>query len=174
MWLSRWGAIAAAVMALAWAGGCSSHQDQVCEDIGDCARGGDNDWIETCQSNAKALRAVAADAGCPGAFDDYYTCAESAFACHGATATFPGCDDRLAALDTCLATATQGTSCAALASAEAACGQTGAAADAGVPPACTARRDCVAACYLGRVADRCAPRTDELEAANDCAASCPP
>lgn len=160
------------VVLLALVGACTSHQDQVCQDIGDCTQGGDNDWISTCQANAKALRAEAADAGCPAVFDDYYTCAESAFACHGATATFVGCDDRLAALDTCLGTATRGTSCVGLVSAEAVCG--GAAADGGVPVACTARRDCVAGCYLQHVANACAPGVNELEAANGCAASCPP
>ncbi|MES1205123.1 MAG: hypothetical protein ABUS79_04225, partial [Pseudomonadota bacterium] len=107
--------------------------------------------------------------------DDYYTCAEGAFACHGATAAFPGCDDRLAALDTCLAGATRGTACVGLALAEAACaGAGGATADGGVPAACTALRDCVAACYLQHVANACAPGVSELEAASGCAASCPP
>jgi hypothetical protein len=168
----------AAVAALAAVAACSSHQDDVCQDVGDCSRGGDNVWIEACQVDANELRTEAGGAGCGPAFDDYYACADGNYTCVGATAEFPGCDDRLAALDACLAAATAGTSCAALASAEAACaGSTpdgGAGADAGVPPACTAARDCLAGCYLGAVANVCAPGVGELEASNACAASCPP
>ena len=151
--------------------GCSSHPDNVCQDIGDCAKGGDNVWIEACQADAKALRGEA-DAACAPAFDAYYACADASYTCKGATPEFPGCDDELAALDSCLAGATAGTSCVALASAEAACG--GASPDGGVPPACTAARDCLASCYLTAVGNVCAPRVDELEAANVCGTSCPP
>jgi hypothetical protein len=152
--------------------GCGSHQDAVCQDIGDCAKGGDSVWIAACQAEAKALRGEADSAGCAPAFDAYYACADASYSCQGATPEFPGCDDELATLDACLAGATAGTSCAALAAAETACG--GAGPDAGVPPACTAARDCLASCYRTAVANVCAPRVDELEAANVCGASCPP
>lgn len=152
--------------------GCSSHTDSVCENIGDCAQHGDTDWIDTCQANAHALGAESADAGCGPVFDQYYACADSAFSCQGATATFPGCDAALAALDSCLAAATAGTSCAALQAAEAAC--TTVAPAGGPPPACTARRDCQAACYLNKVANSCAPQVDELEAVVSCSEACAP
>jgi hypothetical protein len=170
MWRSsRRAIVLAGLVALA---GCGSHQDNVCQDIGDCAKGGDNVWIEACQGEAKALRGEADAAGCAPLFDAYYACADASYTCQGATPEFPGCDDELAALDACLAAATAGTSCVALASAETACG--GASPDAGVPPACTAARDCLAGCYLTAVANVCAPRVDELDAANVCGASCPP
>jgi hypothetical protein len=175
---SRLGALAA--LALAAGAGCSSHAETVCEDIGDCSQGGDNVWITSCQAEAKSLAGEAAGAGCGPDYDAYYACADASYVCQGATALFPGCDDELAALDACLAAATAGTSCVALASATAACG--GASADggpvagpdAGVPPACTAARDCLAGCYLTSVANVCAPSVAELDVANACNASCPP
>ena len=159
--------------------GCASKTDEVCEDVGDCSHGGSNDWIGACQAEAKLLQTEAAAVGCGAAFDTYFSCAEDAYTCTGATATFPGCDDRHAALDTCLATASAGTSCAALAAAEASCagaspdGGVNAAAGTGLPPACTASRDCQARCYLDHVANACAPGVDELETVSGCAATCP-
>ena len=166
-------------LALAALAGCSSHAETVCEDIGDCSQGGDNVWITTCQTNAKLLATEAAGAGCGPDYDAYYACADAAYTCTGATATFPGCEDRLAALDACLAAATAGTSCVRLVTDEATCGSPGPDAgatspDAGVPAACTAARDCIAACYLGSVANVCAPGVTELEAAQACGATCPP
>jgi len=151
---------------------CSSHSDQVCQDIGDCSQRGDNGWIDTCQANADALGAEAAGAGCQAAFDQYYACADANYACQGATATFPGCDDKLAALDACIAAATAGTSCVALQAAEAAC--TTVPASPGPPAACTTTRDCQARCYLDRVASACAPRIDELQEVVACGEACPP
>jgi hypothetical protein len=168
--------LVAALAALTAVAACSSHQDDVCQNIGDCAKGGDNVWIVTCQTDAKQLRSEADGVGCTTAFDDYYGCADANYTCVGATAEFPGCDDRRAALDACLAAATAGTSCATLVSAEAACSGSApdGGADAGVPPACTAARDCLAGCYLGAVANVCAPGVGELQAANACGVSCPP
>jgi hypothetical protein len=161
------------------AAACDSHQDNVCQAIGDCSQHGDNDWISSCQAEAKALGTEAAANGCSGVFDAYYSCADSAYKCEGATATFPGCDDELAALDQCIAAATSGTACAMLSAAQTGCGTSadggaGAGADAGVPPACTAARDCQARCYLTSVSNICAPRVDEIEAVTGCAATCPP
>ncbi len=167
------------------AAACGSTSDEVCQDIGDCSQGGSTSWIIACQSEAKALHSEAADAGCGATFDSYFSCAQSAYSCRGATATFPGCDDHHTALDGCLTAATRGTSCAALVAAEASCASSGAdgGADAGsgtggltgaaLPPACTASRDCQAHCYLGAVANACAPGVDELEAVTMCDRSCP-
>jgi len=151
---------------------CSSNSDEVCQDIADCSQGGSSDWIATCQSNAKDLGNEANMVGCGTAFDQYYSCADSNYSCQGATATFPGCDQDLAALDACIAAATSGTSCVALQTAEAAC--TTVAPASGPPQACTALRDCQAACYLSNVASACAPQIDELENLVACSEACPP
>lgn len=155
---------------------CSSHQDNVCQDIGDCSQGGSSDWITSCQTEAKALQSEAAAAGCGSDFDAFFTCADSNYSCQGATALFPGCADALSALDGCLADATANTFCIRLQTAEATCAvaRPDAGTATGTPAACTAARDCVAQCYLASVADVCAPRVDELQNASVCAASCPP
>ena len=161
------------LVSLAVAGSaCSSHRDNVCQDIGDCSYRGDNDWIASCQAEAKALETEAEATGWSAAFDGYYSCADSAYKCVGATATFPGCDDELAALDQCLAAATTGTACAMLTAAQTVCGGN-ADGGAGLPPACTAARDCQARCYLASVANICAPGVDEIETLTTCAGACP-
>ncbi len=156
---------------------CASHTDNVCQDIGDCSYGGNTNWISNCQGEAKALGSEAASDGCSAAFDQYYACADSSYSCQGATATFPGCGQSLAAMDTCIGAATSSSACAMLQAAEGACGAP-APADGGSaawpPPACTAARDCQARCYLGAVAVACAPRVDELQNVLTCSSSCPP
>jgi hypothetical protein len=152
---------------------CDTEGDNVCEDIGDCSHGGSNDWISSCQDETKALGSEAAKLGCGSAYHAYFHCADSSYSCHGTTATFPGCDDELAALDGCLTRATAGSACVRLAMAESAC-TSASNPDGGPPPACTAARDCQAQCYLGNVANVCAPRVDELETVTACAASCWP
>ena len=132
---------------------CSSHSDDVCQDIGDCSQRGDSDWIATCQGDAKALSDTAAGIGCAAAFNRHYSCADSNYSCQGAAATFPGCDQELAALDDCTTAATVDTACAKLQAAEAACTT---ATPAAPLPACTALRNCQAACYLAAVANDCA------------------
>jgi hypothetical protein len=158
-------------LALAAGAGCSSHIDEVCQDIGDCAHGGSTDWIASCQAEADKLRGEA----CRSELDGYFSCADSSYSCRGATAVFPGCADQLASLDACLAAATANTSCARLETAEASCGAPppDAGTGAGTSPACTAARDCQADCYLKNVGDVCAPRTDELETFTSCATTCP-
>ena len=154
---------------------CNSHPDNVCQNVGDCSYGGNDDFITACQDEAKALRSEASGNGCGPAFDAYYACADSNYSCRGSTAVFPGCDRDLAALDSCLAAATMSTACAALTAAQIACGGSAAPdAGAGPPPACTAARDCQARCFLDTVGNVCAPRVDELEAVTTCALSCPP
>jgi hypothetical protein len=163
-----------ALVALIAGAGCDSHADSVCQDIGDCSQGGSSVWIASCQAEAKALQGEANSAACGADFDTYFSCADSNYSCHGATAVFPGCAEHLTALDACLAAATANTSCARLATMEASCA---AAPDAGTgpgtPPACTAARDCQAACYLTNVVDVCAPRVDEIQSVTTCASTCP-
>lgn len=164
------------LLAFAGVAACSSHQDNVCQDIGDCAQGGSSDWIAACQTETSVLRQEAAAAGCSTEFDSYFACADSNYSCQGATALFPGCADRLAALDACLTAATANTSCVRLATQEANCGGSTPDGGAGVgtPPACTTARDCQAQCYLAHVANVCAPQVDEVQNVSACAASCPP
>jgi hypothetical protein len=182
-----------------WAfAGCSSNSDSVCEDIGDCAQGGSSSWITSCQSEADLLQEQANASGCGNAFTAYYSCANSHYACNGATPSFPGCDSQLGALDTCLAAITAGSYCTQLTAAEAACASaaldsgsgsdSGKGEDAGAsgtpvlgdagpippPPACNLARDCLAQCYLANVGDVCAPAVNELQASDICAATCPP
>jgi hypothetical protein len=150
---------------------CASHQDNVCEDIGDCTQGGASPFIQSCKDEAKALEGESRKAGCEAPFDGYYACADTNFACVGATSTFHGCDRALKALDDCLGAVTASTSCAALASQQGSCTMPP---DAGGPPvACTLGRDCEAHCYLVNVSDVCAARVDELDAFQKCASSCP-
>jgi hypothetical protein len=164
-----------ALVALIAAAGCNSHADNVCQDIGDCSQGGSSDWIASCQAEAKDLENDSvSSATCGAELDTYFSCADSNYTCHGATALFPGCADHLTALDACLASATANTSCVRLEMAEVSC--TAAPPDAtgaGTPPACTAARDCQAACYLKNVADVCAPRIDEIQSVTTCASTCP-
>jgi hypothetical protein len=164
--------LSAALLLGAALAGCASHEDDVCQSVGDCAQGGSSDWVASCQAEAKALRQEADSSGCGGVFDDYYACADSSFACQGATPTFPGCDAKLGALDACFGEATAGTSCQLLATRESAC--TAAPASTGPPPACTLARDCGAQCFLAQVSDVCAPRVDELATVAACTAACPP
>ena len=158
---------------------CTSHTDTVCENVGNCEQAGSHDWIQSCEDEANALRAEAAGGGCGGAFDDYYSCADSKFTCTGVTATFPGCDDQRAALDSCIEAMQKGTSCAALTAAEATCAPAATvdagpdAAEASVPAACDLARDCEARCYLGNVANACAPTVVELGAVTTCTSTCP-
>jgi hypothetical protein len=164
-------ALAALAVPLVVLAGCGTHEDAVCQDIGDCAQGGKSDFIQSCQAESKALKDEARSSGCGGPFDDYFGCADSNFTCQGATATFSGCDGQLQALDHCLQVAEQATSCAALASKESACASLP---DGGPPPACTLARDCQAQCYLAQVGDVCAPRVSELDAFTRCVVACPP
>jgi hypothetical protein len=154
--------------------GCASHQENVCQDIGDCSQGGSNDWITACKDEANALQDEANGAGCGSDFNGYFGCADSSYTCHGATALFPGCDIARQTLEACLTAATAGTSCAALDTAQAACGAPPPPPDpgTGLPPACTLARDCQARCYLVNVTDPCAPRVNELDALAACTASC--
>lgn len=163
--------------------GCTSDPESVCEDVGNCAQGGDSEWIQRCTTEAQSLANESEKMGCRSLYDDYYSCASSNFTCQGATPRFPGCDARLAALNRCLASAEAKSACAALSAKTTACGASGpsnadggleAGTSPGVPPACTANRDCEAQCFLQEVSNVCKPRIDELSSFVTCAESCPP
>jgi hypothetical protein len=160
-----------ALLALLCGSACASHENHVCEDIGDCTQGGSSTFIENCETEAKALEAEADTVGCNTPLENYYACADSNFECTGATSTFNGCAADLQSLDDCLSAAESATSCASLQAKESACT---APPDAGGPvAACTAARDCQAQCYPVTVSDVCAPRVDEIDAFQQCAAACP-
>jgi hypothetical protein len=102
--------------------GCPTNQSAVCQSIGDCSQGGSSDWVQACQNEANLLQTEAQTDDCASEYNDYYSCAESSFTCTGSTASFPGCDGKLSALDACINAAEAKTSCAALLAAEAVCG----------------------------------------------------
>ncbi len=151
---------------------CGSHADNVCQDIGDCSQGGSATFIQSCQSEAKALRSELATYACDSYLDEYYACADATFQCQGATPTF-ACTAGLDELTTCINANTDlgTTACAALAKRQSAC--TTPPARSGPPLACTLARDCEAQCTLANTADVCAPRVDELDAIRSCMAACP-
>jgi len=139
--------------------GCASDSTNVCEDEGNCSHGGDRTFIDGCQHNANLLQSQAHAAGCTREYNVYFSCAAE-----------------LAALDACLARATDKSACAALDDEERRCAPpSDGGADAGsVPLACTASRECEARCFLDQVENVCAPRVDELSAFVTCATTCPP
>jgi hypothetical protein len=155
---------------------CNTNADDVCENVAACSQGGSSEWVQSCQDEAKSLRAAAGASGCGDPYDGYYRCANDNFACVGATASFPGCDGYRMALDACLTAASATNACGELATKEKPCATMDASTAPALAPAsaCTARRECAARCYLDSVADVCAPRPGELEAAGSCASMCPP
>ena len=166
-------AFALALIAPLLVASCSSHADNVCEDIGDCSQGGNTTFIQSCQNEAKALRSELATYACDTYFDEYYACADATFQCSGATSTF-ACNAGLSELNACIARNSNlgTTACATLAAQQAKCTTPPAA--SGPPLACTLARDCEAQCVLSSTADVCAPRVDELDAIRACGAACPP
>jgi hypothetical protein len=162
-------------LALVVGAGCSSHVDDVCQDIGDCSQGGSSTWIASCETEGRDLQTEAMSVACGSDLDAYLSCADSSYSCRGVTALFPGCAGDLTALDSCLATATARTSCGRLETAEAGCAapRPDAGTALGAPPACTAARECQAQCYLASVRDVCAPQVDELQSVAACTAACP-
>jgi hypothetical protein len=154
--------------------GCQSHADNVCEGVTDCERGGDSEWLAACQDEAKQLSKESSSLGCGGQFDSYYACADDNFQCNGATASFPGCDDQRAALETCLTLAQGSTACSELTARTATCTAVDAGAAGAPDPTCTLARDCAARCYLDTVSNVCAPNAAELSAVGDCTQSCRP
>ncbi|SRR6266545_6993764 len=176
----RWLLFLSTILSATGSAGCTSNQDSVCENVGACSQGGSTDWIGSCEDEAKGLQREANSDGCGGLFDDYYECAAAHFACNGATASFPGCEAKRAALENCLSAAEAKTACAELTAETTACKGSpvdGGQADAdaiGLAPACTVLRDCQARCYLDHVKNPCAPAVDELSGVAACSNSCPP
>jgi hypothetical protein len=170
--MTRRSLCSALFFAVATAAGCNSKADDVCENVAACENGGSSEQVQSCQDEAKVLRAEADAGGCSGAYDGYYACADSKFTCEGATASFPGCDGERATLDACLARGAATNACGELARKTSACHTIDGGASAPLS-ACTAARACAARCYLDRVADPCAPRPDELSASASCTQSCP-
>ncbi|MDB4996899.1 MAG: hypothetical protein JWM74_4331 [Myxococcaceae bacterium] len=163
-------ALAAAVGLLA----CStSHQEDVCANIGACSQAGDTDWIKSCEDEADALMSDARAASCTGLLDSYFDCADSSFTCTGITASFPGCDGARSALEACFDKAVAATACGQLAEKTKACA-TPSTEPPALPPACTLARDCAAKCYLDAVGNACAPTVAELDSVASCSRSCPP
>jgi hypothetical protein len=155
---------------------CSSNEDQYCENIGDCAQGGSFMWIQACQANVGAARDEAERTSCKPAFDAYYACASSRYACKGNTPTFPNCEQPWQALNACIANAQSqpdsgATFCAQLSALQAAGGCVSP--DAGIQQACNAGRDCEAQCFVTSVGNVCAPDLNGLDAYTQCASSCP-
>jgi hypothetical protein len=165
-----------AIIALLAVGGCASDADDVCQDIADCALGGDSEWIQSCKDESKLLADESDTSGCRGAYDDYFACAKDAFSCSGITPSFPGCEAKHAALDACIAAAQAKTACGELVDKQASCtGPDAGGAGAGNPvrPACSLARDCEARCFLDDVRNPCAPAVDELSKVASCTAACP-
>lgn len=158
--------------------GCNSNEEDVCENVANCAQGGDSDFIQRCKDEAKLLRDESSAASCGGLFDDYYACANSNFTCQGATPLFSGCDAKRATLESCLTRAEATNACGALTAKTSACASPdgGASGDGGASlgPACTIERVCEAQCYLDHVSNACGPAQGELSEFTKCAASCPP
>lgn len=154
----------------------SSDAQKVCEGVDDCAQGGDEGWLTTCYANVQALAQQADASGCTAAYNAYYSCANSAYTCTGATPTFPGCDQQRGGLEACLNAAPQQSACSVYETELANC-PADAGSSAGPNPiitACTLRVQCQARCYIVTVSNACAPSLSDLDAYTACALSCPP
>ena len=149
--------------------------DSVCSDITNCSHGGSDDWVTACRDQATELSHEATASGCAAQYDAYFSCASDHFACHGNESSFPGCESRLSALETCLAGARESNACGELDAKLAACGADGASPSGeggtSIEP-CATGGVCAARCYLSALADVCAPSAAELSAFADCASHC--
>jgi hypothetical protein len=151
----------------------------VCENIGACSHGGDTNWIDGCESDAKLQQERAQLAGCNQAFDKYYQCADENYVCKGASARFPNCDATKEETEKCLADASVPSACAALTARRASCleiedsgGDVQFISEPAGTSVCDLQHECEARCYLDQVERVCAPTIDELAKFSDCAATC--
>lgn len=163
-----------AIVCGAFAGGCDTHADSVCQDIGYC-RSQSDDQVQTCKSNAKQLAAEAGSSGCSAQYESYFACADDKYDCKGNVPTFTGCEMARTELDACLAEGRAQNACGELESSLAQCpgGGTGTP-DPSTPPApCGAAEVCSARCYLDNVTDPCRPQPVQLTGAGHCAQQCP-
>jgi hypothetical protein len=166
----------AVVLVLSVVAACASNEEDVCQDIADCALAGDSDWLHACKDESKLLKDESNADGCGGAFTDFFACASDSFVCSGITPSFPGCEAKHAALDACIAAAQAKTACGELEAKQTACtSASSGSAGAGNPvrPACSVERDCEARCFLDHVKNPCAPAIDELSTVASCTAACP-
>jgi len=154
-------------------GACASSADDVCQNVGDCSYAGSYIWIQSCQTAALALREQAHKGGCSPSYDAYFACANHNYRCTGDTASFPGCDRELNALETCLNQASDGNACAQYQQVQAACRSATAAAGSIIPTSCTLALQCQAQCLLTNVSNLCSPDLSQIAAAMVCAQSCP-
>ena len=146
------------VAILALVAACHTTNETLCDDVGDCAHGGSDDWVAQCKASATALETEAKNsAGCGDLHDAYYDCAKDRYTCTAGVASFPGCDRT--ALDACLTQARNGTACADLG---AHC--------TGI--ACSTAQSCHTRCFLNVVKNACAPTEEELDGVAVCSASC--
>ncbi len=161
--------VASGLMVLTLAG-CPSASDQVCSSLGACAT-----WssaqVQACQAEATSLGNECDDAGCGPAFDQYFGCANSAYVCTGATATFPGCGTGLQSLNSCLQAERSANACGLLTAALSSC--EGSDGGAIIPEPCGANEVCASTCYLENVSAPCAPTPSELSAMQTCVSACP-
>jgi hypothetical protein len=148
----------------------------VCQDVDDCAQGGDNGWLQRCYGQAQTLQQQSVASGCGPLYDGYYGCQASSYSCQGATPIFVGCSSQRTALEACLNAASAGSACAAYQAKLAACPPPTGNSPPGSPivTPCTVNLQCQAQCYLDSVANVCAPGLSELDAFSLCASSCPP
>jgi len=161
-------ALAIAALGLA---ACSTHADNVCEDIGLC-RSQSDDQIAACQAEAKTLTVEARASGCGTAVDLYFSCADAKYTCTRNVPSFPGCGGTHDSLDACLTAARDKNSCGVLAARLAAC-PSGSPAPSPVPAPCGASELCSSRCFLDDVADVCRPQAAELVRFAHCVQQCP-
>jgi hypothetical protein len=163
---------------------CDSNADSVCDDIGNCSQNGDDDWITSCQAQAKTLSEEAQASGCGAAYDRYFSCAVDAYDCQGNKSMFAGCESQLALLESCLERGQAGNACGELHTRTRACAAAdgGAGSDAGtsleagagnalIEP-CAMASVCAARCYLDNVPNVCSPVPAELTSFAGCAQQC--
>jgi hypothetical protein len=161
-------ALAIAALGLA---ACSTHTDNVCEDVGLC-RSQSDDQIAACQAEAKTLTIEARASGCGKVSDLYFSCADDHYVCTGNVPSFPGCDGLRAQLNSCLDAARAGNACGQLDSQLSACPSSSPAPDP-VPAPCGATELCSSRCFLDDVADVCRAQPIELVNFAHCVQQCP-
>ncbi len=156
--------------------GCDSDADSVCMDITNCSHAGSDDYFSACRAQNADLSHEATRSSCSAEFDAYFSCANEQFECQGNKSLFPGCDQKLSALDACLATGRADNACGELTTKLAACPSgTPAPSNADTPLGpCSAEGVCSARCYLDSLADVCTPTPTELARFSDCASHCVP
>jgi hypothetical protein len=150
--------------------------ESVCYNVDECAQGGSYTWLQNCNAEALTLQQQSEASGCSSLYDGYYACANSNYTCQGITPLFPGCDEKLSALEACLNAATAQSACAQYTAKLANCPPGSGTAPPGSPivSPCSLNLQCQAQCYLSNVSNACNPGLTELDAFSQCATACPP